>query len=230
MKKHIPNVLLVEGSNDKTFFENLCKAYNLHVYVKVSNPLDFPINGAFNSKRGVIDSLDHLLPFLEDQDSAIQKIAIILDADITGENRGGFKETIAQLKEKTSKFGYKETHKYSNGGVEIPHSDREMNALGVWIMPNNKSDGTIEDWIKSKIISSETELFNHACHTVKELANKKFSQNSITKAEIATWLAWQNQPGRTIAYALKEGEELLDINSQGFIDLIEWLRNFFSDK
>ncbi len=63
MKKHIPNVLLVEGSNDKTFFENLCKAYNLHVYVKVSNPLDFSINGAFNSKRGVIDSLDHLLPF-----------------------------------------------------------------------------------------------------------------------------------------------------------------------
>ena len=23
--KHVPNVLLVEGSNDKTFFENLCK-------------------------------------------------------------------------------------------------------------------------------------------------------------------------------------------------------------
>ncbi|MGQ0437234.1 hypothetical protein ACT4UT_01710 [Bacillus sp. B-TM1] len=71
MKKHIPNVLIVEGSNDKTFFENLCKAYNLNVHVKVSNPLDFSFSGAFNSKRGVIDSLDHLLPFLEDADSAI---------------------------------------------------------------------------------------------------------------------------------------------------------------
>jgi predicted ATP-dependent endonuclease of OLD family len=33
--KHIPNVLLVEGSNDKSFFENLCKKYNLNVQVKV---------------------------------------------------------------------------------------------------------------------------------------------------------------------------------------------------
>lgn len=229
MKKHIPNVLIVEGSNDKTFFENLCKAYNLNVHVKVSNPLDFSFSGAFNSKRGVIDSLDHLLPFLEDADSAIQKIAVILDADITGENRGGFKETIAQIKEKTSKFGYKEVHKYINNGVEIPHSDKGMNPLGVWIMPNNKADGTIEDWIKSKILASETDLFNHACYTVKDLTNKKFSQNSIVKAEIATWLAWQNQPGRTIAYALKEGEELLDINHESFKELISWLKAFFNE-
>ncbi|MGQ0441228.1 DUF3226 domain-containing protein, partial [Bacillus sp. B-TM1] len=69
------------------------------------------------------------------------------------------KETIAQIKEKTSKFGYKEVHKYINNGVEIPHSDKGMNPLGVWIMPNNKADGTIEDWIKSKILASETDLF-----------------------------------------------------------------------
>ena len=228
--KHIPNVLLVEGSNDKTFFENLCKIHKLNVHVKVKNPRDlFTTEGTFNSKRGVIDSLEDLLPLLEDEDSSIKKVAIILDADITGENRGGFKETMKQIKEKASEFGYEETHKYINNGVEIPHSDKAMNSLGVWIMPNNKSDGTTEDWIKSKILHSESRLFSHACQTVEKLTNKKFTQNSITKAEIATWLAWQNQPGRTIAYALKEGEELLDVNNEGFKELIVWLKAFFNE-
>ncbi len=228
--KHIPNVLLVEGSNDKSFFENLCKKYNLNVQVKVKNPRDLlTTQGVFNSKGGVIDSLEELLPLLEDEDSAIKKIAIILDADITGENNGGFKDTMEQIKAKTKKHGYNEKHIYLNKGVEIPHSDKGMNSIGVWIMPDNKSDGTIEDWIKSKILSSETTLFNHACRTVHELTNKKFSQNSIAKAEIATWLAWQNQPGRTIAYALKDGEELLDINHESFKDIITWLKAFFSE-
>ena len=63
----------------------------------------------------------------------------------------------------------------------------------------------------------------------KSLPNTKFSESSIVKAEIATWLAWQNQPGRTIGYALKEGEELLDVNHESFKGLIEWLKSFFSD-
>ena len=105
--KHIPNVLLVEGSNDKSFFENLCKKYNLNVQVKVKNPRDLlTTQGVFNSKRGVIDSLEELLPLLEDEDSAIKKIAIILDADITGENNGGFKDTMEQIKAKMKKHGY----------------------------------------------------------------------------------------------------------------------------
>lgn len=228
--KHVPNVLLVEGSNDKTFFENLCKIHKLNVHVKVKNPRDLlTTQNTFNSKRGVIDSLEELLPLLEDADSSIQKIALILDADITGEHRGGFQETMEQIKEKTSNFGYEKKHKYINKGIEIPHSDSAMNSLGVWVMPDNKSDGTIEDWIKHKILDSESQLFNHACQTVGKLTNKKFSQNSITKAEIATWLAWQNQPGRTIAYALKEGEELLDVNHESFKELITWLKAFFTE-
>ncbi len=220
------NVLLVEGINDKAFFERLCKAHKLSVKRQVSNPID---HGGFNSKQGVINTLDRLLPLLEDEDYVTKKVAIILDADITGENRGGFKETIAQVKEKSSKYAYQASHQYVKNGVEIPHTDKGMNALGVWIMPDNKSDGTVENWIKSKILDSERPLFNHACHVIKSLPNTKFSESSIVKAEIATWLAWQNQPGRTIGYALKEGEELLDVNHESFKGLIEWLKSFFSD-
>ncbi|GKX45199.1 hypothetical protein SOASR015_42330 [Pectobacterium carotovorum subsp. carotovorum] len=229
MKKD--NILLVEGSNDKAFFEKICKKHNLNYLVKVSTPTDLvkSSSGGFNSKQGVLNSLKTLLPLLEDEDSAINKVAIILDADITNDNNGGFSETISQIENKASEHNYKK-HSRSKSGIELQHSDNQMNSLGVWVMPDNKSDGTIEDWIKLNIIDSEKELFSHACKIVKELPLCKFSNQSIPKAEIATWLAWQNQPGRTIAYTLKDSNELLNIENSNYTKLIEWLTTFFKDE
>ena len=228
MKRKIPNLLLVEGSNDKSFFEKVCKKYNINTNIQVSTPVDWvPSNqGGFNSKQGVINSLDVFLPMLEDEESSIKKIAIVIDSDINGDNNGGFISSIQQIKNKASEYNYANRHTYKNGGVEIPHNDPQMSSLGIWIMPNNKDDGTIENWIKDKIINTEQEAFSHACSVVSELKNKKFTTNSIIKAEIATWLAWQNQPGRTIAYTLKEGEELIDINNDDFKIFIKWLKDF----
>lgn len=233
MKKNSsPNILLVEGVNDQAFFEKLCKVLDLNVDVEIGTPLDYlsAQQGGFNSKQGVLNSLDIFLPLLEDEESYIKKLALVLDADITGNNNGGFIATITQIKAKTGVFGYSNRHVYINdGGIEIPHSDSGMSSLGVWIMPNNKDDGTIENWIKDKIIDSEKPLLEHACKIVSELPTTKFSPTSVVKAEIATWLAWQNQPGRTISYALKKNEELLNIQDVGFKNLIEWLKQFFKD-
>ncbi|QLO16959.1 hypothetical protein HV183_26570 (plasmid) [Citrobacter freundii] len=226
MKK---NILLVEGSNDKAFFERVCKKHGLNYTVQVSNPVDFvpSSQGGFNSKQGVINSLTTLLPLLEDEDSSINKIAIILDADITGSNNGGFSSTISQIEVKAGEFKYN-NHSHCNPGVELKHSDKNMHSLGVWIMPDNKSDGAIEHWIKDKIIESERKLFEHACDIVSKLPVTKFSDSSIAKAELATWLSWQNQPGRTVAYTLKDGNELIDINDIKYKNLIDWLKAFFN--
>ncbi|EPC9414987.1 DUF3226 domain-containing protein [Klebsiella variicola] len=226
MKK---NILLVEGSNDKAFFEKICKKHGLNYTVQVSNPVDFVPSGkgGFNSKQGVINSLKTLLPLLEDADSAINKIAIILDADVTGDNNGGFSSAIKQIEVKAEEFKYNK-HTHCNPGIEFKHSDKNMHALGVWVMPDNKSDGTIENWIKDKIIESERELFNHACDVVSKLPVTKFSDNSIAKAELATWLSWQNQPGRTVAYTLKDDNELIDINDVKYQGFISWLTRFFN--
>lgn len=226
MKK---NILLVEGSNDKAFFERLCNKHGLKYIVQVSNPVDFVSSsqGGFNSKQGVINSLKTLLPLLEDDDSAINKVAIILDADITGNNNGGFSSTINQIEVKAGEFKYNK-HSHCNPGIELKHSDKNMPALGVWVMPDNKSDGTIENWIKDNIIESERRLFEHACNVVSNLPITKFSGSSVAKAELATWLSWQNQPGRTVAYTLKDGNELIDVNDVKYLGLVDWLTKFFN--
>lgn len=224
MKKK--NTLLVEGVNDQAFFRRLCEALKLKVEITVATPTDMSPNN-FNSKQGVLNCLSIMLPLLEDEDSEMEQLAIVLDADITGQNNGGFKQTIESIKAKTSPHGYNKIHTYVNGGVKIDHSDSGMKPLWIWIMPNNKDDGTIENWIKDIIISSDRALFDQACMSVSALSNKKFSRTSIVKAEIATWLAWQEQPGRTPAYTLRPGKELVDTSHLNFIQLQEWLKEAF---
>jgi hypothetical protein len=221
------NTLLVEGTNDQAFFKKLCDTLNLKVEIKVATPTDM-IQKAFNSKQGVLNVLNTILPMLEDENSSIQQLAIVLDADITGNNNGGFAQTITDIKDKAFKYGYSKTHKYCNGGIKIEHDDAGMQPLWVWIMPNNKDDGTIENLIKEIMHLSETDLFNKAHETVKSIKNHKFSKESIVKAEIATWLAWQKQPGRTPAYTLKDSEKLIDIEHINFMNLKKWLSEAFN--
>ncbi|MGR3929495.1 DUF3226 domain-containing protein [Pseudocitrobacter faecalis] len=127
------NILLVEGVNDKAFFERLCNKHRLNYKVRVCTPVDVVAagEGGFNSKQGVINSLKTLLPLLEDEDSSYNKIGLILDADITGENNGGFQETISQIEVKASEYNYV-AHSYSNPGIELKHSDAGMHSIGIW--------------------------------------------------------------------------------------------------
>lgn len=230
MKNNSSNLILVEGENDKVLFSRICAKYKINTRIKVGTPLDLTGNvvGAFNSKQGVINALDTILKMLEDESALIQKLAIIVDSDYNDSNKGGVRNTLEQIKIISNDHGYSKIHKFNkdNNGIIIPHNDENMNPLYIWVMPNNKDDGTVEDWIKSKILPSENELFSHACSIVSQLKNKKFTDNSVVKAEIATWLAWQNQPGRTVSYALKDGYELIDIENSDFVNFINWLKEF----
>lgn len=230
MKNNSPNLIIVEGANDKALFSRICAKYKINTKIQVGTPSDLIGNmtGTFNSKQGVINALDTILRMLEDESSAIQKLAIIVDSDYDDRNKGGVRNTLEQIKSISNKHGYSKTHKFNNDnkGIIIPHDDACMNPLYIWIMPNNKDEGTVEDWIKSKILPSEEKLFSHACDIVSHLKIKKFTQNSVVKAEIATWLAWQNQPGRTVSYTLKEDQELIDVKNSDFVNFINWLKDF----
>jgi hypothetical protein len=46
-----------------------------------------------------------------------------------------------------------------------------------------------------------------------------------SKAEVATWLAWQKRPGHGLDSAVREG--LLDTGSHGYLQLVAWLNQIF---
>ena len=109
-------------------------------------------------------------------------------------------------------------------GLLFKHPDG-LADLSLWIMPDNRSDGALEDFITSCIIKSEEFLFRLAQKSVTALKEPKFKPTQVAKAEVATWLAWQKAPGRGPYYALQEGS--IDMSCQSFLGLSDWLERLY---
>ncbi|HIH86657.1 MAG TPA: hypothetical protein HA304_01985 [Methanosarcinales archaeon] len=103
-----------------------------------------------------------------------------------------------------------------------------MADFGLWVMPNNGDEGMLEDWIKSCVHPNENQLFAHAKTVVDTLPLTKFKPIHISKAEVATWLAWQKQPGHGLYRAVED--QLIDTNSALFQELSFWLTHIYSSE
>ncbi len=221
------NLLLVEGNTDRDFFDMLCNTLAISPRIQVAPPKD--LGGRYNTKQGALNYLKTiLLPQLND--GGIERLAIVVDADYAESHGLGAVGTLNQIKEIVEPFGFNlpENESYLNGFC-FKNSDGLLD-FGVWIMPNNKEDGMLEDWIKSCIAQSEQELFHHAEKTVADLSNhglQKFKPIHITKTQVATWLAWQNLPKYSVDRVLDKNDPLVDKNSTLYQNLANWLKNIY---
>ena len=232
-------ILLVEGEADKCFFEEICKRkeLNLNNTVLVAPPRDLDKSEdtktkTKNTKNGAINFLrDNLLSQLDD--GHITHIAVVVDADY-GENEG-YANTLKRLNDVLSPSGFllDDDQLSTSSGLLFNHTDG-FAPLGVWIMPDNSSNGMLEDWIISCIHEDEQKLFQEAQKAVSNLGEQlgftKFDKSLHTsKAEIATWLAWQKQPGHGLYYVADTKNNLLDNNYALFKDLEGWLIKVFNN-
>ena len=112
-----------------------------------------------------------------------------------------------------------------SNGLVFENSDG-LADLGLWIMPNNRDEGMLEDFIKTCVSTTEQPLFNHAVQVVQAVPNKKFKDHHYSKAEVATWLAWQKPPGHGLYWSVKD--KLLDTNHALFQEMQQWLKNIFT--
>jgi hypothetical protein len=74
----------------------------------------------------------------------------------------------------------------------------EGKRLGLWIMPDNKSPGMLEDWLRELVPDTQNELWEYAIECVTTARRKwkaKCCRDSvIIKAHLHTLLAWQDPP------------------------------------
>ena len=216
-------ILLVEGDSDKLLFTVVCDLANLDPIIKVAVPRE--IGKTSNSKGGVFTVLPALLNQLPDGE--VQRLAIIVDADHPENHGMGYRRTLEHFTNTVGAAGYKRIHpKGLRGGILFGHGDG-LHDLGLWIMPNNQENGTCEDWLKLCLHETESTLYQNACRAVETLAKpRRFSNWDRIKAEIATWLAWQETPGQGAHAACRAG--LIDRNSVLFRGLTDWLSRVFS--
>lgn len=214
------NILLVEGEADRGFFEAFCRLSQVSVDVRVATSKD--TGGSHNTKEGVLSHLTSvLLPQL--QDGQLTRIGVVVDADRV-KHGSGFSVTLQRFTDALSKGAYQRSQSAA-AGLIFKHSDG-LSDLGLWIMPNNLEDGMLEDWIKQCVSSSESGLFCHASYSIDGIpGTPKFQPWNRTKAEVATWLAWQKKPEHGLYNAAQPA--LLNAEAPLFTQLQKWLRHVF---
>jgi len=197
-------VLLVEGNDDLHVISALCKKFKL------------PQNFVVIDCKG-IDNLIEQIPVRLKTD--IETIGIIIDTDLNINNRWDTLKTI---------FRSKNFEVVDNLPVEgLIMDNLQSIKIGVWIMPNNKTNGMLEDFI-SFLIPEGDDLLPKVDLSLENIENENLNRYSVihrSKARINTWLAWQEVPGTPMGLSITR--RYLTTDESNCVLFIDWLKTLF---
>ncbi len=210
----IEKLLIVEGIDDKYVISRLLQRRKI-------NYQQFEIHDA----GGIKPSLNTFSIAIKSGN--YENIGIVVDADTDLLKRWQDIKNILTIE------GYKQIPQNPNSkGTIIVDAKEELPTVGIWIMPNNKTTGMLEDFI-SFLVPTDDELLPIAQNQINEIikaGKNRFSQAHKSKAIIHTWLAWQEMPGTQLGKAItyrfiKSQQYILDDGKAS--DFINWLQALF---
>jgi hypothetical protein len=217
--------IIVEGDTDIHFITHLCiqkgvkpvKGYEnktkyINEFVTIAGD-----KGKLKTKLGLI---------LKNPNADIQNLGLVIDADSkTSESAVSTWQSIKSILEKS---GYdKLPLKPDTQGTIIEKEGRPK--IGIWIMPDNISNGYLEDfygkmihandefWLKSSLI---TEQF------VQDKINR-FREIDLQKTKVHTWLAWQDNPELPLGLSVKANAKYINFDLPLVDDFVDWFKNTF---
>ena len=98
--------------------------------------------------------------------------------------------------------------------------------VGVWLMPDNRHPGAIEEFLLA-LIDPADPLLDHAERaTAEALAlGAAFPESAQKKAELRAWLAWQENPGFPYGRAL--ARDYFDSSRSAADPFVDWFERLF---
>jgi hypothetical protein len=214
--------LLVEGRADEEFFTEFCKKHGFDTHVEVVTPRG--AGGTHNGKEHVISRLGVLAKQFNQAD--LTHLAAIVDAD-QARDGGGISKTLEKVGKVLAPQGFNQAGLPLDDGGFVFTSDRGFADIGLWIMPNNQDEGMLEDWISQVVHQEQPQqtLLAHANSVVANLPVALFGPTGVKKAEIASWLAWQADPGKGLYHTIKA--RLLDPAAPLYTGLKAWMEHVY---
>jgi hypothetical protein len=96
--------------------------------------------------------------------------------------------------------------------------------IGVWIMPDNLSDGTIEHFLRGLVDAGDVLLpfAESSTRGAKDQHQAPFGEKDFQKATLASWLAWQDPPGLPYGTALKR--ECFRHDTETALRFVDWVK------
>lgn len=203
------NLLMVEGKDDLHVVAALCKRYEV--------PELFRIRG----HDGVEAMLQAFPERLDESDR--QRLGIVIDADPDVGVARRWASVTAHLQQRDYPGV---PRRPDRDGTILGSPGPFLPVVGIWLMPDNDASGTLEHFLRF-LVPEGDRLLPRAEAAVRRLplADRRFSPAHRTKAELHTWLAWQENPGVPFGTAITA--RYLDAGvpqAQAFVD---WLRRLF---
>lgn len=217
-------ILFVEGTDDQHTIWAICE----HFKVKETFIVEIPDGaGKINPKlrtteKGGIDNvLKATQGFLAAQN--VERLGIVIDAD---DNLSNQWKKVSNILEK---LGYGNIPPHPNPNGTIIEQENRLK-FGVWIMPDNEIEkGFLETFLTYLVPDSEgNETWQQAQKCVAELKEKPFVKkkaNHTHKAEIHTFLAWQEEPGKPFGTAITA--KYLQADNPQCQSFVDWLNRLF---
>ncbi len=145
-----------------------------------------------------------------------KRVGIVLDADIAADRR--WQSICDRLK------GFDLPPQPDPEGTVICSSDGKR--LGVWLMPDNRSPGKLEDFL-SCLVPPGDACWPWSAEATDEARARgaRFTESDYIKARIHTWLAWQKEPGLPFGNAINAATLIHD--SQEALKFVSWMERLF---
>jgi hypothetical protein len=212
-KRNYPKLLIVEGMDDRHSVVGLMKN---HIHWP-EEPRDWPVYIEVGKSVEEILAADYLST--EMKASHVTTMGVMLDAD---EYAIGRYQRIQQLM--TGLFPTLPVT-MQQGGLVIENLDGKR--FGLWLMPDNESEGDLETFLKYLVPKEQDEIWNLACDSVKGARNKgaPCHDSHVPKANLYTWLAWQEPPGQSPGLALTK--RILDPQSPYAGAFVAWFKDLY---
>jgi hypothetical protein len=203
-----PYRLLVEGADDVHAIIHLLKR---HGYDWDDEASKRPYVSAAGGVPHIFDAFGVALK------GPYERVGLVLDAN------GGVDVRWQQLQARAQASGVNLPAGPDNEGVIVP-GRTDGSEVGVWLMPNNASPGTLEDFLVELVPPREL-LWAYAQTVVAEARTRGARYRAELKAALFTWLAWQEEPGLPFGTALRAG--VLRHDSPTALVFVDWFRGLF---
>lgn len=232
------SILLVEGNDDQHVMRNLFdvrKISDIYVLRPGDQPDDkrpghvIPGGDAGGDEGGGDRKLLDSIPARLDT-SGLERLAVVIDADYK-ENGRGLKSRWDAICNQLAKEGYEDlpqSHETNGSVIELPAvGGRKPIRFGVWIMPNNQTEGMLEDFVADMIHKNDEalSLVKQFLRSIPE-TEWRFKEIHRAKARVHTWLAVSKRPGRPMGQAIK-ADSRLNANHATAEPFLGWIQRVF---
>lgn len=208
-----PNQLTVEGPDDLFAVVGLMRAHIDWPELKENAPVWIVAAGGVEKilEQGYLD-IKLMTP-------GLKTLGVILDADDDPRAR------YASFRNRCSGVFPGLPQEMPTEGLIAENADSQR--LGLWIMPDNVSEGTLETFLRYLVPTGSVPVWEHATKSVikaRELG-ATCRECHISKANLYTWLAWHDEPGQSPGIALTR--KVLDPHSLSSIRFVKWFRDLY---